>query len=212
MDNQATNTIKAYLTPQQVTLQMVEPHNHRVNVVEQAIQIFRNRFIGTLGITDSKFPIQLWDKLATQVQDSINLLRCLHITPDKMAYQYPLAPLRTRAIICKDLDTWASWAPHGLDAWYLGPSKDHYPCHHYDVLETKGYRISGSADLFPQHCKEPLYSHYSHIWELSTELQENLLTIGCKAKSLNVLNLLAQHLGVYFSGTPPNGARTKGGR
>ncbi len=37
MDNQATKTIKAYLTPQQVTLQFVEHHNHRVNAVEQAI-------------------------------------------------------------------------------------------------------------------------------------------------------------------------------
>jgi hypothetical protein len=34
MDNQATKAIKAYLTPQQVTLQLVEPHNHRVNAPE----------------------------------------------------------------------------------------------------------------------------------------------------------------------------------
>ncbi len=34
MDNQATKAIKAYLTPQQVTLQLVEPHNHRVNAAE----------------------------------------------------------------------------------------------------------------------------------------------------------------------------------
>ncbi len=33
-DNQATKTVKAYLTPQQVTLQLVEPHNHRINAVE----------------------------------------------------------------------------------------------------------------------------------------------------------------------------------
>ncbi len=42
MDNQATKAIKAYLTPQQVTLQLVEPHNHRVNAAEQAIQTFKN--------------------------------------------------------------------------------------------------------------------------------------------------------------------------
>jgi hypothetical protein len=80
------------------------------------------------------------DKLAPQVQDCINLLQRLRITPDKSEYEmlegpynfnlYPLAPLGTRVIIYKDLDTRASWAPHGLDAWYLGPSKDHYHCHH----------------------------------------------------------------------------------
>jgi hypothetical protein len=34
MDNQATKTIKAYLTPQQVTLQLVKPQNHRVKAVK----------------------------------------------------------------------------------------------------------------------------------------------------------------------------------
>jgi hypothetical protein len=163
IDNQATKTIKAYLTPQQVTLQLVEPHNHRVNAMEQAIQTFKNRFIGTLGTTDSEFPIQLWDKLAPQVQDCINLLRRSRITPDKSAYEtiegpcdfnwYLLVPLGTKAIIYEDLDTRASWAPHGLDVWYLGPSKDHYRCHHYYVPKTRGYRISRSVDLIPQHCQ-----------------------------------------------------------
>ncbi len=39
---------------------------------------------------------------------------------------FPLAPLGTKAIIYKDVDTRASWAPRGMDAWMLGPSKDHY--------------------------------------------------------------------------------------
>jgi hypothetical protein len=74
MDNQATKAIKLYLTPWQCCLQLVEPGNHRVNATERAIQTFKNRFIGALGTTDVDFPIQLWDKLAPQVQDSINLL------------------------------------------------------------------------------------------------------------------------------------------
>ncbi len=75
MDNQATKVIKAYLTPQQASLQLVEPHNHHVNATEHAIQTFKNQFIGALGTTDTNFSIQLWDKLAPQVQDSINLLQ-----------------------------------------------------------------------------------------------------------------------------------------
>ncbi len=167
MDIQATKAIKAYLTPQQVMLQLVEPHNHMVNAAEQAIQTFKNRFIGTLSTTDSEFPVQLWDKPAPQVQDSINLLRRSWLSLDESAYEilegpygfnwYSLAPLGTRAIIYKDLDTRASWAPHGLDVWYLGPSKDHYRCHHYNVPKTRGYRIPGSADWFPQQCQEPSY-------------------------------------------------------
>jgi hypothetical protein len=75
MDNQATKAIKLYLTPQQCCLQLVKPGNHRVNAAEQAIQTFKNIFIGALGTTDVEFPIQLWDKLAPQMQDSINLLQ-----------------------------------------------------------------------------------------------------------------------------------------
>ena len=38
MDNQATKHIKKFLTKEQCKLQLVEPHNHRMNAAEQAIQ------------------------------------------------------------------------------------------------------------------------------------------------------------------------------
>ena len=41
IDNQATKVIKAYLTPQQVSLQLIKPHNHHVNAAERAIQTFK---------------------------------------------------------------------------------------------------------------------------------------------------------------------------
>ena len=84
-DNQATKAIKSYLTPQECQLQHVEPGNHYVNAAERAIQTFKNQFIGTLGTTEVDFPIQLWDKMAPQVQDAINLVQCSHIDPDKSA-------------------------------------------------------------------------------------------------------------------------------
>jgi hypothetical protein len=171
MDNQATKAIKSYLTPQQCCLQLVEPGNHCVNATEQAIQTFKNQFIGALGITDVDFSIQLLHKLAPQVQDSINLLQRSQINPTKLAYEllkrpynwnpYPLAPPGTKAVIYEDANMRALWAPHGLDAWLLGPSKDQYHCNLYYVPETKGYHVSGSTNLFPQHCIAPdsLLSH-----------------------------------------------------
>ncbi len=74
IDNQATKATKSYLTPQQCRLQLIEPGNHQVNAAERVIKMFKNCFIGALGMTDVDFPIQLWDKLAPQVQESINLL------------------------------------------------------------------------------------------------------------------------------------------
>jgi hypothetical protein len=59
MDNQATTHIKAFLTENDCKLQLVEPHNHCVNVAERAIQTFKDAFIAALARRDSEFPLQL---------------------------------------------------------------------------------------------------------------------------------------------------------
>jgi hypothetical protein len=74
LDNQATKHIKKFLTKNDCKLQVVEPHNHRVNATERAIQTFKTAFISALATTDSDFPLQLWDKLTPQVQDRLNML------------------------------------------------------------------------------------------------------------------------------------------
>ena len=102
MDNQATKHIKKYLTKNECKFQLVEPHNHRINTAEQANQTFKDAFISALAMTDSNFPLQLWDKLTPQVRDTLNLLRTSRIDPSKSAYEilngpynwnrYPLPP------------------------------------------------------------------------------------------------------------------------
>jgi hypothetical protein len=82
MDNQATKYIKKFLTKKECKLQVVEPLNHRVNATERAIQTFKDAFIAALATTDRDFPLQLWDKLAPQVQDTLNLLRASRINPN----------------------------------------------------------------------------------------------------------------------------------
>ncbi len=42
MDNQATKYIKQFLTKKEYNLQVVEPHNHRLNAAERAIQTFNS--------------------------------------------------------------------------------------------------------------------------------------------------------------------------
>jgi hypothetical protein len=165
MDNQATKVIKKFLTKKECDLQVVEPHNHRVNAAERAIQTFKDAFIAALATTDRDFPLQLWDKLAPQVQDTLNLLRASRINPNILAYEalngrynwdrYPLAPPSCKAVIYEAPAVRGLWALQGTDAWYLGPSTDHYRCNLYFVPETRAYRISGLAELFPLHCQVP---------------------------------------------------------
>jgi hypothetical protein len=77
MDNQATKFIKKFLTKKECDLQVVEPHNHQVNAIEWALQTFEDAFIAALMTTDCNFPLQLWDKMAPQVQDTLKLLQAL---------------------------------------------------------------------------------------------------------------------------------------
>jgi hypothetical protein len=109
MDNQATKHIKKFLTKNECKLQLVEPHNHRVNAAERAVQTFKDTFIAALAMTDSNFPLQLWDKITPQVQDMLNMMRASRTDPTNSAYEalngpynwnrYPLAPLGCKAVI-----------------------------------------------------------------------------------------------------------------
>ncbi len=83
MDNQATKHIKKFLTKNNCKMQVVEPHNHHVNATEHAIQPFKVAFITALTTIDSDFPLQLWDKLTPQVQDTLNMLQVSQIDPTK---------------------------------------------------------------------------------------------------------------------------------
>jgi hypothetical protein len=87
IDNQVTKHIKAFLIEQQCKLQLVEPHNHRMNAEERAIQTFKDAFIAALATTNSDFPLQLWDKITPQVQDTLNLMQASWINPAISAYK-----------------------------------------------------------------------------------------------------------------------------
>ena len=116
----------------------MKPHNHHVNAAERAIQTFKDTFIAALATTDKDFPLQLWDKLMPQVHDTLNMLPTSRKNPEISAYEalngpydwnwYPLAPPGCKAIIYEAPAVRGSWASRGTNAWYLGPSKDHYQC------------------------------------------------------------------------------------
>jgi hypothetical protein len=192
MDNQATKHINKFLTKDDCKLQIVEPHNHRVNAAECAIQTFKAAFIAAFTTTDSNSPLQLWDRLTPQVKDTLNLLHALRVDPTKSAYEvlngpydwnrYPLAPLGCKAVVYKNGNTQGSRASRGVDAFYLGPAKDHYRCDNYYVPETRAYRISGSTELFPQHCQLPSLTQHQHFRALTEELTENTNIAGVTPK------------------------------
>jgi hypothetical protein len=108
------------------------------------------------------------------------MLRMSQIDQSKLAYEaihghydwnrYPLAPPGCKAVIYKFPKSRGSWGSCGTDAWYVGPSLDHYRCNHFFVPETCAYRISGSTELFLQHCQVPFFMWNKHLQEVIDEL------------------------------------------
>jgi hypothetical protein len=135
MDNQATEHIETFLTKNNCKLQLVELHNHCINMAEHAIQTFKDAFIAVLATTNSVFLLQMWDQLMPQIQDTLNLMQASCINRTKLAYEilngpydwnrYPFALLGCKAIVDEDGNSRGSGALQGVNLWYLGPSKDH---------------------------------------------------------------------------------------
>ena len=86
IDNVASKAIKTYLEEANIGLQLVEPHNHRVNVAKRAIQTFKNHFIAGLSTCDAAFPTALWSRLVRQGQDTLNMLRTSRVHPKISAF------------------------------------------------------------------------------------------------------------------------------
>jgi hypothetical protein len=131
LDNEASAELKKSMSDKQVKFQLVPPHIHRRNLAERAISTFKYHFIAGLASVDSNFPLHLWWRLIPQVTMTLNLLRQSRINPKLSAYaqlegnfdynKTPLAPLGIKVVIHEKCGARRTWAPHGVDGWYLGP-------------------------------------------------------------------------------------------
>jgi hypothetical protein len=106
---------------------------------------------------------------------------------------FPLAPPGCKVVIYESPNTQELWGSCGTDAWYLGPLVDHYRCNHYFVPKTRAYQISGSAELFPQHCQVLFLTTKDHLQELTNEM---VSTLGAMTPVIqrHLLNLVQKKL------------------
>jgi hypothetical protein len=163
-------------------------------------------FISALATTDSKFPLQLLDCLTPQVASTLNMMCPSHLNPAISAYKaihgpydcncFPLAYSGCKAIVYKSPETRGSWGSRGIDAWCVGPLLDHYPCNHFFVPKTRAYQISGSAELFPQHCQVLFLMWNKHLQEVLDKLVTTLKELPvCKCAGDQADIQISQHLG-----------------
>jgi hypothetical protein len=140
-------------------INLVPPHNHRVNAAKRAIAIFKKHFISALATVNRNCPLQLWDDFLPQVELTLNLLQIFQWDPTKSAnkevngkFDYsktPLEPLGTKGLVYDDPATHASWAPHGTNAYYIGPTLKHYRCLRFYMPGTRQYWVANMWHLLP---------------------------------------------------------------
>ena len=113
-------------------------------------------FLAGISTLDPNFPIQEWDRLLPQCDITLNLLHSSRRQPNLSEYaatfgnfnfnRTPLAPPGTRVLVHKKTEQRASFAPHGVDGWYIGPSLDHYRCYICYTPSTAGIRDAISVE------------------------------------------------------------------
>jgi hypothetical protein len=135
---------KRFLVQEDIQLQQAPPRMHWCNTAERAIQIFKNHFIAGICSVDPNFTLRIWDKLSPQTTITLNLPWQSRINPRLSDYaqlnghydfnRAPMAPPCTRVVAHEKPDQRASWAPRGVDGWFIGPVLDHYWCYRVMVI------------------------------------------------------------------------------
>ena len=166
LDNEAPQSIKSYDTNNKIKYQLVPPFSHRRNAAERAIRTWKNHFITGLCSVDPNFPMHLWDKLIPQSEITLNLLRPSRRNPNISAYEAlngkfnydatPLAPPGCKVIAFESPQNRNTFAPHGVQAWYVGPTMEHYRCYKIYVPKTRAERICDTVSFHPYLCKSPV--------------------------------------------------------
>lgn len=165
LDNEASTAYKSNLRRKGIDFQLVPPHNHRRNAAERAIQTFKNHFVAILCGTDKLFPLHLWCRLLPQATATLNLLRSSRLHPQLSAEAHlngsfdfnrtPLAPLGTQVILHETPRQRTTWAPHGVDGWYIGYAPEHYRCYTIYVSKTHGTRVGSTVEFLPTQVTMP---------------------------------------------------------
>ena len=146
LDNECSEEFKAQIRKNNMTFQLVPPHDHRRNIAEKAIQTFKAHFISILCGTDKDFPLHLWCRLLPQAEHTLNMLRSARVAPNVSAYAYlwkqhdfnanPFAPLGCKVEAHIQPAVRETWAAHTASGYYIGNAWEHYRCHEVYITDN----------------------------------------------------------------------------
>ena len=81
-----------------------------------------------------------------------------------------------KVIAFESTQTRKTFAPHGITAWYIGPTREHYRCYKVYVPKTKAERICDTVTFHPHLCNSPVLQPIDQaviaVNKLTTALQQ----------------------------------------
>jgi hypothetical protein len=99
MDNECSAAVEKYIRSENINIQLVPPHNHRVDATERAIPTFKEHFIAALATMDTHCPLQLWDEFLPQVKLTLS-----YASPEKIPTSQPTR--RSMAVLISTRHPW----------------------------------------------------------------------------------------------------------
>ncbi len=151
LDNECSNDFKEAIKTNNMTYQLIPPHDHQWNKAEKVIQTFKDHFVAILCGANTSFPLNLWDLLLRQAKHTLNMLRPSRMTPTVLAYAYlwgqhdynanPFAPPGCKVESHLVPGICETWAPHTASGYYIGTAQEHYCCHEVYIIDTRHTRI-----------------------------------------------------------------------
>ena len=180
LDNECSQDMKHMFQKEQVAYQLVPPHIHRRNAAERAIRTYKNHFVAGLYTCDPKFPSREWDRLLPQCNLTINLLRSSRRNPSLSAYAALLGnidfnathmvPTGTKVVVHDKPVNQKTWAGHGTEGWYIGPSLNHYRCFKCYMPLTFSERNADTVQFFPSTTPFPKVTTEDYLQQTASDL------------------------------------------
>jgi hypothetical protein len=155
LDNEASQSLKQFMTSEGIDNQLVSPGVHCHNAAERAIHMFKNHFIAGLCSMDKNVPLHLWDQLVSLVTLTLNMMQGSRLSPKISAHtqlnghfdfnQTPIAPPSIQVLDHVKPAKRTTWFPHAEDGWYIGPAMKSYQCYCIWLWDSKATCI---CDIF----------------------------------------------------------------
>ena len=165
LDNECSGEFKDAISSYGAKHQLVPPHDHRRNIAEKAIQVFKDHFVSVLCGTAEDFPMNLWCRLIRQAEHQLNMLRTSNVTPTMSSFAQlhgqhnydanPFAPLGAAVEMHVMPAARPTWGEHTKSGFYIGTSWEHYRCHSVYLPETKGVRVAQTVFFKHRYLTQP---------------------------------------------------------